>query len=113
MEVSDELHKDARFFSEVYQPYVAKLTQAQLANDAVTIDAAIMENAQTRAFVCSDARGVYLPAVCVVFADDERTARDLLLAELWAEGLNENLPDTLTLREIPMEGAHVLWNGDY
>lgn len=66
-----------------------------------------------KAFVCSDARGVYLSAVCVVFACDEDQARTLLLAELSAQGLEENMRDSFTLKEIPTIGAHVIWNGDY
>lgn len=66
-----------------------------------------------KAFACSDAHGVYLSAVCVVFAETEEEARALLLDALWDEGLSDNFRDTITLKEIAMTGAHVLWNGDY
>lgn len=66
-----------------------------------------------RAWACSDAHGVYLSAVCIVFAEDEATARELILHALWDVGLGENQRDTFTLVEVPMTGAYVLWNGDY
>ena len=66
-----------------------------------------------RCFACTDAHGVYLSAVAIVFAQTADQARGVLLQALWDEGLNENLSDTFTLKEIPMTGAHVLWNGDY
>lgn len=66
-----------------------------------------------KAFACDDARGVYLEAVCIVFAETEEEARNLLYETLQREGLWENMRDTFTLKETPMIGAHVLWNGDY
>lgn len=66
-----------------------------------------------KAFACNDARGVYLSAVCVVFAETEEEARALLIEQLWSEGLSENQRDTFTLKKIPTTDAHVLWNGNY
>lgn len=59
-------------------------------------------------------RGVWLDAFAVVFADDEKTARDSAMMLFSEHSLFRNASDSdLTVREVPMQGAHLVWNGDY
>ena len=62
-------------------------------------------------YICDNANGVYLPAIVMAFAPDEETARQMIAAALEKSVLHQTF--AWTVREIPMDGAQVLWNGDY
>lgn len=65
-------------------------------------------------YTCTNAKGVWLSAVCIVFAANEEEARDLLFAELQRDGIKESSRDDLELVVSKIRtGAHILWDGDY
>ncbi len=63
-----------------------------------------------KCYAAVDVSGVMLAAIAVVFAPDETNARELLRKAIADAKLKD---EPFTLREIPMNGAHILWDGDY
>lgn len=64
-----------------------------------------------RCWKIDDAEGVWLRAYGVVFAATEEEARRLFDMVLEENALRQRHP--YSLQEIPMRGAHLIWNGDY
>lgn len=73
------------------------------------------EEKKLRCWYTSNAFGVYLGAVGVVFAYDKRSAKKALQAKMTEVNAKNGDKDTdFDLHELPIGiGAHVLWDGDY